>query len=82
MLWGSFDSRYRGPTPHSCVHTHPDHGDASDCSRPNRYFPNINIPVISIIRNYNSLVPEDMSDRVDTRSRVNSSPPPALPAHP
>jgi multidrug efflux pump subunit AcrB len=49
---------------------------------PTDIFPNIDIPVISIIRNYNSLVPEDMSDRVDTRSRVNSSHPPALPARP
>jgi multidrug efflux pump subunit AcrB len=48
---------------------------------PTDVFPSIDIPVISIIRNYNSL-PEDMSDRVDTRSRVNSSHPPALPARP
>jgi hypothetical protein len=31
---------------------------------PTDVFPSIDIPVISIIRNYNSL-PEDMSDRVD-----------------
>jgi len=27
-------------------------------------FPNINIPVVSIIWNYNGLVPEEMSDRI------------------
>jgi multidrug efflux pump subunit AcrB len=27
-------------------------------------FPNINIPVVSIIWNYNGLVPEDMADRI------------------
>jgi multidrug efflux pump subunit AcrB len=31
---------------------------------PTDIFPNINIPVISIIWNYNGLVPEDMADRV------------------
>jgi multidrug efflux pump subunit AcrB len=31
---------------------------------PTDIFPNINIPVISIIWNYNGLVPEDMSDRI------------------
>jgi hypothetical protein len=51
---------------HPCnwVHTHPDHGDASDWSHPNRNFPNIDIPVISFIWNSNGLVPEDMSDRL------------------
>jgi multidrug efflux pump subunit AcrB len=46
---------------------------------PTDIFPNIDIPVISIIRNYNSLVPEDMSDN---RSWVNRSPPRALPVRP
>ena len=31
---------------------------------PTDIFPNINIPVISIIWNYNGLLPEDMSDRI------------------
>src|SRR5437667_4001333 len=31
---------------------------------PTDIFPNINIPVVSIIWNYNGLVPEDMADRV------------------
>src|SRR5258708_3992411 len=31
---------------------------------PNDIFPNINIPVVSIIWNYNGLVPEDMADRI------------------
>jgi len=31
---------------------------------PTDIFPNINIPVISIIWNYNGLIPEDMSDRI------------------
>src|SRR5438034_11390230 len=30
---------------------------------PTDIFPNINIPVVSIIWNYNGLVPEDMADR-------------------
>jgi multidrug efflux pump subunit AcrB len=31
---------------------------------PTDIFPNINIPVVSIIWNFNGLVPEDMSDRI------------------
>lgn len=31
---------------------------------PTDIFPNINIPVVSIIWNYNGLVPKDMSDRI------------------
>jgi multidrug efflux pump subunit AcrB len=31
---------------------------------PTDIFPNINIPVVSIIWNYNGLVPEDMSNRI------------------
>src|SRR5579862_4904823 len=31
---------------------------------PTDIFPNIDIPVVSIIWNYNGLVPEDMSDRI------------------
>src|SRR5207245_2343135 len=31
---------------------------------PTDIFPNINIPVVSIIWNYNGLTPEDMSDRI------------------
>ncbi len=31
---------------------------------PTDIFPNINIPVVSIIWNYNGLIPEDMSDRI------------------
>src|SRR6201997_280875 len=33
---------------------------------PTDIFPNINIPVVSIIWNYNGLVPQDMSDRIVT----------------
>src|SRR6266851_534526 len=35
---------------------------------PTDIFPNINIPVVSIIWNYNGLVPEDMSDRIESQS--------------
>src|SRR6267154_870739 len=38
---------------------------------PTVIFPNINIPVVSIIWNYNGLVPEDMSDRI-VRSTVRA----------
>jgi multidrug efflux pump subunit AcrB len=31
---------------------------------PTDIFPNINIPVVSVIWNYNGLVPKDMSDRI------------------
>jgi multidrug efflux pump subunit AcrB len=31
---------------------------------PNQYFPEHLYPVISIVWNYNALIPEDMSDRV------------------
>src|ERR1700726_2564613 len=31
---------------------------------PTDIFPNINIPVVSIIWNFNGMVPEDMSDRI------------------
>jgi multidrug efflux pump subunit AcrB len=31
---------------------------------PTDIFPNINIPVVSIIWNYNGMVPEDISDRI------------------
>src|SRR5438552_15200211 len=31
---------------------------------PTDIFPNINIPVVSIIWNFNGLVPQDMSDRI------------------
>ena len=31
---------------------------------PTDIFPNINIPVVSIIWNYNGLVPKDVSDRI------------------
>src|SRR5437879_6937958 len=31
---------------------------------PTDIFPNINIPVVSIIRNYSGLVPEEMADRI------------------
>ncbi len=31
---------------------------------PTDIFPNINIPVVSIIWSYNGLIPEDMSDRI------------------
>ena len=33
---------------------------------PTDIFPNINIPVVSIIWNYNGLLPQDMSDRIVT----------------
>jgi multidrug efflux pump subunit AcrB len=39
-------------------------GGLSIVRTPTDIFPNINIPVVSIIWNYNGLVPEDMSDRI------------------
>src|SRR6201982_3883463 len=39
-------------------------GMAAIYSTPTDIFPNINIPVVSIIWNYNGLVPEEMSDRI------------------
>jgi Cu/Ag efflux pump CusA len=45
-------------------HTYPLHGSARNRSHANGYFPNIDIPVVSIIWNYDGLVPEDMSNRV------------------
>src|ERR1700719_4291551 len=38
---------------------------------PTDIFPNINIPVVSIIWNYNGLVPQDMSDRIVTITERN-----------
>jgi multidrug efflux pump subunit AcrB len=38
---------------------------------PSDIFPNINIPVVSIIWTYNGLVPEEMSDRIVTVSERN-----------
>jgi hypothetical protein len=43
---------------------HPDPGDGRDRNRPHDVFPNINIPVVRIIWNYNSLIPKEMSDRI------------------
>ena len=37
---------------------------------PTDIFPTIDIPVVSIIWNYNGLVPEDMSDRIVTHHRA------------
>lgn|SRR5258705_5738045 len=45
-------------------HTYPRYGDAGNRSYPTDIFPNIDIPVVSIIWSYNGLVPEDMSYRV------------------
>ena len=45
-------------------HTHRHHGGFAIVRTPTDIFPNINIPVVSIIWNYNGLVPEDMSDRI------------------
>ena len=42
---------------------------------PTDIFPNINIPVVSIIWNYNGLVPEDMAT-VSSASQSGSLPPP------
>src|SRR5207302_11302774 len=39
-------------------------GTLASLRAPTDIFPNINIPVVSIIWNYNGLVPEDMADRV------------------
>jgi multidrug efflux pump subunit AcrB len=39
-------------------------GGLSIVRTPTDIFPNINIPVVSIIWNYNGLVPEDMADRI------------------
>jgi multidrug efflux pump subunit AcrB len=39
-------------------------GVVSILRTPTDIFPNINIPVVSIIWNYNGLVPQDMSDRI------------------
>src|SRR5881409_2110569 len=39
-------------------------GDLAIFRTPTDIFPNINIPVISIIWSYNGLVPKDMSDRI------------------
>src|SRR3984893_14802934 len=39
-------------------------GMLSIARTPTDIFPNINIPVVSIIWNYNGLVPEDISDRI------------------
>ena len=39
-------------------------GGLSIVRTPTDIFPNIDIPVVSIIWNYNGLVPEDMSDRI------------------
>ena len=39
-------------------------GALSIVRTPTDIFPNINIPVVSIIWNYNGLVPEDMADRI------------------
>src|ERR1700680_4673386 len=39
-------------------------GTLSIVRTPTDIFPNINIPVVSLIWTYNGLVPEDMADRV------------------
>src|SRR5450432_3333292 len=39
-------------------------GGISIVRTPTDIFPNIDIPVVSIIWNYNGLVPQDMSDRI------------------
>src|ERR1700752_1885031 len=38
---------------------------------PTDIFPNINIPVVSIIWNYNGLIPQDMADRIVTITERN-----------
>jgi multidrug efflux pump subunit AcrB len=45
-------------------HTYPHHGSLAIVRTRTDIFPNIDIPVVSIIWNYNGLVPEDMSNRV------------------
>jgi multidrug efflux pump subunit AcrB len=47
-----------------CGHTYPHHGGLAIVRTPTDIFPNINIPVVSIIWSYNGLVPEDMADRI------------------
>src|ERR1700680_3949664 len=39
-------------------------GAVSIYRTPTDIFPNINIPVISVIWNYNGLIPKDMADRI------------------
>jgi multidrug efflux pump subunit AcrB len=38
---------------------------------PTDIFPNINIPVVSIIWNYNGLIPKEMSDRIISTTERN-----------
>ncbi len=46
------------------VYPHSRDGDGCDLPPPTDIFPNINIPVVSIIWNYSGLIPKDMSDRI------------------
>jgi len=62
-LCGSFDL-HCGALHLVFGHTHSDLGDARNRAHPTDIFPNIKIPVVSIIWNFNGLVPEEMSDRI------------------
>src|SRR5258708_33152665 len=46
-------------------------GGLSIVRTPTDIFPNINIPVVSIIWNYNSLEPQDMANRIVTITERN-----------
>ena len=48
-------------------------GVVSILRTPTDIFPNINIPVVSIIWNYNGLVPKEMSDRIISITERNLS---------
>jgi multidrug efflux pump subunit AcrB len=54
------------PTLHlrGSVDSHPGHGLLAIFRTPTDIFPNIDIPVVSIIWNYGGLVPEDMNNRI------------------
>src|SRR5258708_13403036 len=46
-------------------------GGLSIVRTPTDIFPNINIPVVSIIWTYNSLEPQDLADSIDTITERN-----------
>jgi len=45
-------------------HTYSYPGNAGDPAHAHRHFPDVNIPVVSIIWNYNGLDAQQMSDRI------------------
>jgi multidrug efflux pump subunit AcrB len=46
------------------VHSHPNYGGLAIVRTPSDIFPTLDIPVVSIIGNYNGFVPQKMRDRV------------------